>query len=247
MLSFWCKSGHGEFVVDGVRHPLDPHDLYVLPWNRHITYLPSAREPRYTAHVHMVPWYRLGAPWVPNVPHEAHEAGFGSSDRGDADWPLPAGAVRLHALADERLGRLVDDTIRWYPNCFGVTWACRRGSLERNTDRSRLHRDCPVTSRLRQGHGSDSSRRRPRNPHGGGLVRSLRQYLRSGRWRRCYDTLISSPRRTCQFTVVVGLAPRIMHTPVSGLAQRSPGDGHLSPAGRRVTSPHRSSEGTNHE
>ncbi len=111
---FWCKSGRGEFVVDGVNYPLEPHDLYVLPWNRCITYRPSAREPMYTAHVHLVPWYRPGAPWVPNVPHEADEPEFDSPDRADAAWPLGLRVVRLHALAEERLGHLMDYTIRWY-------------------------------------------------------------------------------------------------------------------------------------
>ena len=111
---FWCKSGHGEFVVDGVRHSLEPHDLYVLPWNRCITYLPSAHQPMYTAHVHLVPWYRPGAPWVPNVPHEAGESEFDSPDRHDADWPGIRGTVRLHTQADEPLGRLIDYTVRWY-------------------------------------------------------------------------------------------------------------------------------------
>jgi AraC-like DNA-binding protein len=111
---FWCKSGKGEFVVDGVRYSLEPHDLYVLPWNRRITYLPSAVEPMYTAHVHLVPWYRPGAAWVPNVPHEKGEPEFDSPDRGDVPWPLAPGVVRLRTETDEPLGRLVDYTIRWF-------------------------------------------------------------------------------------------------------------------------------------
>ena len=111
---FWCKSGRGTFVVNGERHALEPHDLYVLPWNRCISYFPSSGEPMYTAHVHVVPWYRNGAPWVPNVPHEADEAEFNSPERADAAWPLPAGAVRLNLLADDRLGRLMDYAVRWY-------------------------------------------------------------------------------------------------------------------------------------
>lgn len=111
---FWCKSGRGEFVVDGVTHQLEPHDLYVLPWNRRITYVPSAREPMYTAHVHLVPWYRPGAAWIPNVPHEAGEAEFDSSDRRDVAWPNLKGVVRLRTEADKPLGRLVDYTVRWF-------------------------------------------------------------------------------------------------------------------------------------
>ena len=111
---FWCKSGRGEFVVNGVRHRLEPHDLYVLPWNRQITYLPSASEPMYTAHAHLVPWYRPGARWVPNVPHERGEPEFDSADRRDVAWPLGGGAVRLRTEADEPLGRLIDYTIRWF-------------------------------------------------------------------------------------------------------------------------------------
>ena len=111
---FWCKSGRGEFVVDGIAHALEPHDLYVLPWGRRITYRPSAREPMFTAHVHLVPWYRPGAAWVPNVPHEAGEREFDSPDRRDAAWPIGGGAVRLRTQAEEPLGRLIDYTVGWF-------------------------------------------------------------------------------------------------------------------------------------
>lgn len=111
---FWCKSGHGEFLVNGVRHVLAPHDLYVLPWGRRITYLPSAKEPMYTAHVHIVPSYRAGAPWIPNIPHETGEAEFSSPARKDRVWPGLEGVVRLQAQAEEPLGRLIDYTVRWF-------------------------------------------------------------------------------------------------------------------------------------
>lgn len=111
---FWCKSGRGEFEVNGVSHPLKPHDMYVLPWNRRITYLPSSREPMYTAHVHIVPWYRPGAAWLANVPHEREEPEFDSKHRRDADWGIGHGVVQLRTEADEPLGRLVDYTVRWF-------------------------------------------------------------------------------------------------------------------------------------
>ena len=111
---FWCKSGRGTFELNGVLHRLEPHDVYVLPWNRRITYFPSAADPMYTAHVHLVPRYRPGSRWVPNVPHEKHEAEFDSPDRRDVAWPLMAGPVRLRTEADEPLGRLIDYTTRWF-------------------------------------------------------------------------------------------------------------------------------------
>lgn len=111
---FWCKSGRGEFVVNGVKHFLDPHDLYVLPWGRSITYRPSAREPMFTAHVHLVPWYRPGSRWMPNVPHERDEPEFDSPDRRDVAWPLGSGVVRLSTQANEPLGRLIDYTVGWF-------------------------------------------------------------------------------------------------------------------------------------
>lgn len=111
---FWCKSGYGQFTVNGVTYPLVPHDLYLLPWNRSITYLPSEREPMYTAHVHIVPWYRPGSPWVANVPHEPDEAEFNSRDRGDVAWPQLDGVIHLRAHADEPLGRLIDYAVRWF-------------------------------------------------------------------------------------------------------------------------------------
>jgi AraC-like DNA-binding protein len=111
---FWCKSGHGKFVINGNTYRLDPHDVYVLPWNRCITYLPSEKDPMYTAHVHIVPWYRPGSKWVANVPHEFREAEVDSPDRHDVDWGIGDGVVRLHTGADDLLGRLMDYSTRWY-------------------------------------------------------------------------------------------------------------------------------------
>ncbi|MEO7600528.1 MAG: AraC family transcriptional regulator [Opitutus sp.] len=111
---FWCKSGYGKFLLDGERFNVEPHDLYLLPWNRVITYQPAARDPMYTAHVHLVPWYRPGAPWLPNVPHNEEEAEFDSANRRDVDWLGKGRVVRLHARSDESLGRLIDYSVRWY-------------------------------------------------------------------------------------------------------------------------------------
>ncbi len=111
---FWCKSGQGEFEVDGVTYPLEPHDLYVLPWGRKISYRPSAHAPMFTTHVHVVPWYRPGAPWLANVPHERGESQWNSPHRRDVDWPALNGVVRLRMEADRPLARLMDYTVRWY-------------------------------------------------------------------------------------------------------------------------------------
>ena len=100
--------------MNDLKYTLEPHDLYVLPWGRRITYLPSEREPMFTAHVHIVPWYRPGARWVPNVPHERDEAEFNSPDRRDIAWPIGRGVVRLRTQADESLGRLIDYTVGWF-------------------------------------------------------------------------------------------------------------------------------------
>ncbi len=111
---FWCKSGRGEFEVDGVTYQLEPHDLYVLPWGRRISYRPSADAPMFTEHVHLVPWYRPGAPWVANVPHERGEPEWNSPHRGDIEWPGLSGVVRLRMEADRPLARLIDYAVRWY-------------------------------------------------------------------------------------------------------------------------------------
>jgi AraC-like DNA-binding protein len=100
--------------VEGVTHRLEPYDLYVLPWGRRIAYRPSAEAPMFTSHVHVVPWYRPGARWVPNVPHERGEPEFDSADRRDARWQGLEGVVRLRVEADEPLGRLIDYVVRWY-------------------------------------------------------------------------------------------------------------------------------------
>jgi AraC-like DNA-binding protein/quercetin dioxygenase-like cupin family protein len=111
---FWCKSGHGRFAVNGRVFTLAPHDLYVLPWNRHIAYEAGPREPMFTAHVHLVPWLRPGSAWVPNVPHEPAEPLFDSPDRADVLWPGLTGVVHLHVEADAALGRLINYVTRWF-------------------------------------------------------------------------------------------------------------------------------------
>lgn len=111
---FWCRSGHGSFQVNGETFSLEPHDLYLLPWNRHISYCADAREPMFTAHVHLVPWLRPGAPWVPNVPHERDEPLFDSPDRSDFTWPSLRGVVRLHLEAESAMGHLINYATRWF-------------------------------------------------------------------------------------------------------------------------------------
>lgn len=111
---FWCKSGYGSFKVNGERFSLEPHDLYILPWGRHISYLAGEREPMFTAHVHVVPWLREGAPWVANVPHEETELLHDSPDRRDAVWPGLDRVVRLHLESDSSLGRLLNYVTRWF-------------------------------------------------------------------------------------------------------------------------------------
>lgn len=111
---FWCKSGHGTFTVNGKEYSLEPHDLYVLPWNRCIAYRASMREPMSTAHVHVVPWLRPGSKWEANVPHERNEPLYNSPDRADLSWPGFDGVVRLHLEIDSKLGRLIHYTTSWF-------------------------------------------------------------------------------------------------------------------------------------
>lgn len=116
---FWCKSGRGRFRVNGSFHPLEPHDLYVLPWNRTISYFPDEEDPMYTGHIHIVPYYEPGSTWIPNVPHEANEIAFNAPSRSDADWTGFEDTLRLKIQADEPLGLLLDYSIRWYLQTHG--------------------------------------------------------------------------------------------------------------------------------
>ncbi len=116
---YWCKSGCGKVSVNGVTHPLEPQDLYVLPWNRSIAHIPDAETPMFTGHVHIVPDYRPGAEWIPNVPHEPNHLSFNSPDRSDALWPGFKDTVRLKIRTDEPIGLLLDYTIRWYIRTHG--------------------------------------------------------------------------------------------------------------------------------
>ncbi len=111
---FWCKSGHGSFTVNGRKYPLDPQDLYVLPWNRRILYESGEREPMFTATVHLVPWVRPGSPWIANVPHEINEPLHNSPDRADVPWPGFDGPSRFHIEGNSTLGRLMDYTTHWF-------------------------------------------------------------------------------------------------------------------------------------
>ena len=68
----------------------------------------------FTAHVHVVPWYRPGSPWIPDVPHETFETIFDSPDRSDLNWFDLDGVIRFRIDADQSLSRLFDYTTRWY-------------------------------------------------------------------------------------------------------------------------------------
>lgn len=116
---YWCKSGRGRFVVDGVSHDIEPHILYILKWNRKIIYYPDPKDPMYTGHIHVVPNYEQGSEWVPNVPHEQNELAFDSENRSDAHWPGFEDTVRMKIKADEPLGLLMDFAIRWYIQSHG--------------------------------------------------------------------------------------------------------------------------------
>ena len=109
---FWCKSGKGHFVVNGEEFTLNPQDLYLLPWDRTISYHPDSNDPMYTGHVHLVPFYKLGSEWIPNVPHATGDIAYNSPDRKDADWPNLDGVVHFKINAGDCIGLLLDYIIR---------------------------------------------------------------------------------------------------------------------------------------
>lgn len=117
---FWCKSGKGTFRVNGADFTLHAQDLYLLPWNRKIEYLPDPSDPMYTGHVHLVPFYRPGAAWVPNIPHEPGHDDFDSPDRADLDWPGLDGVVRFKINASDNIALLLDYIIRSYLRSKGT-------------------------------------------------------------------------------------------------------------------------------
>jgi len=111
---FWCKSGRGAVRVNGQDYSLEPHDLYILPWNRRIEYFSSVREPMFTAHVHLVPWMRPGSKWSPNVPHERGDPGFDSPDRHDLPLAGGNGVSRYRLETEGTLARLINYTTGWF-------------------------------------------------------------------------------------------------------------------------------------
>lgn len=119
---FWCKSGKGRFSVNGTEYTLGPQDLYLLPWNRTVRYLPDQRDPMYTGHVHLVPYYRPRSKWIPNVPHQSGDEAYDSPDRSDIDWPGLEGVVRFKINAGDSIALLLDYTIR--------SFLRSRGSIE---------------------------------------------------------------------------------------------------------------------
>ncbi|MEX0330992.1 MAG: AraC family transcriptional regulator [Puniceicoccaceae bacterium] len=111
---FWCKSGTGRFIVNGETFTIKPRDLYILPWNRTISYEPDRKDPMFTGHVHLIPDYRIGSEWIPNVPHRVNDVAYNSPDRRDADWPNLRGVPRFTILGNDRIALLLDYTIRWF-------------------------------------------------------------------------------------------------------------------------------------
>ncbi len=116
---FWCKTGHGRFYVDREMHELEPNDLYILPWNRRIRYVPDVKEPMFTGHVHLIPDYARDSEWISDVPHESNEVAFNSPDRSDVDWPAVRGVTRFRIRADEPIGLLMDYSIRRFVDSHG--------------------------------------------------------------------------------------------------------------------------------
>lgn len=116
---FWCKSGRGHFLVNGEEFTLNPQDLYLLPWDRTISYRPDSQDPMFTGHVHLVPYYKPGSEWIPNVPHAIGDIAYNSPDRKDADWPNFDGVVRFKINAGDCIGLLLDYIIRNYMTPYG--------------------------------------------------------------------------------------------------------------------------------
>ena len=119
---FWCKSGKGEFRVNGQVFTMGAQDLYLLPWNRNIRYIPDKDDPMYTGHVHLVPFYRPGSEWFPNVPHERSDDHFDSPDRSDCHWDGLEGVVNFKIQSSDNIALLLDYIIRNYLR--------NRGSIE---------------------------------------------------------------------------------------------------------------------
>lgn len=116
---FWCKSGCGKFLLNGEEYELVPNDLYILPWNRRITYIPDPSDPMFTGHVHLIPDYREGSDWISDVPHEANEIAFNSPDRRNARILGYGPTTRMKVKADEPMGLLLDYSIRRYIEAHG--------------------------------------------------------------------------------------------------------------------------------
>ena len=77
----------------------------------------------FTGHVHLIPDYRLGSKWIPNVPHRLNDVAYNSKDRHDVDWPHLRGVVRFSIYGDDRIALLLDYSIRWYRRSRGANEA----------------------------------------------------------------------------------------------------------------------------
>lgn len=117
---FWCKSGKGSFRVNGEEFSMGPQDLYLLPWNRNIRYIPDQDDPMYTGHVHLVPCYRPGSEWLPNVPHDRTDDKFNSPDRSDYSWDGLEGVVNFKIQSGDNIALLLDYIIRSYLRSRGA-------------------------------------------------------------------------------------------------------------------------------
>ncbi len=110
----WCKSGRGEMILNGQTIPLAASDLWLLPWNRRISFRSSREEPLFIGMVHVVPDYRPAEKPVYAVPHHRNQPLFDAPDRRDAHLPGLQDQVSLHLNSTMPLAHLLNYAISWF-------------------------------------------------------------------------------------------------------------------------------------
>ena len=110
----WCKSGCGEMTLNGRDITLAAADLWLLPWNRRISFRSSNKDPLYIGMVHVVPDYRPADAPVYAVPHHRQHPLFDAPDRRDGDIPGLQNNASRHLNPATPLAHLLNYAITWF-------------------------------------------------------------------------------------------------------------------------------------
>jgi len=110
----WCKSGRGEVTVNGQVIKLEAANLWLLPWNRRVSFRSSSQEPLFIGMVHVVPAYLTEDAPVFSVAHRSTDPLFDSAARRDAELVGLSELDSIHLNPGTPLAHLLNYAIAWF-------------------------------------------------------------------------------------------------------------------------------------